>query len=355
MSLLTLIQEIWRFVRNHIKQFILGAILGMVVVLSTRYALGRILLNQQNDSYEYLQHIYSQEPAEFQAIISLNDGQIFANSNIYDEYLSSTSVVEHIEKQTGIKFGRWKTDERNLELREEGSYRGALSAIRDSSSDLITFRVLVGQNKEENLKIAQAYVDFLESDDMAFKKIHNIQITHQPEIIEFLNLDKVQNVPNDKTLNLYAGMTPKNIVVFSVLGLILGTMLSFVWAFYKMLKQKTIDYAFEYSWDLDDDHTLLNRQDINQENFQHLLEFPYLVQRYIVTENGQQDLSSLQWKHMTSDNIVHDVKEIARKDGKPEEIILLVDGNKTHKNWYRNQYHLAKKMNVPIKIIHRLS
>lgn len=354
MSLLTLIQEVWRFIEQHLKKFIIGAILGSVLVLAARYTLGLVLMNQQDDSYQYLQNIYSQEPAEFQVIISLDDGQIFTNSNIYDEYLSSSAVVEKIEEKTGLSFGRWITDERNLELREEGSFRGGLAAVRDSSSDLITFRVLVGQNKEENLKIAQAYVDFLTSPDMAFKDIHNIQITHEPEIIELLNLDRVQNVPTNKTLNLYAGMTPKNIVVFTVLGFIVGLILMFLWSIYRTLSAKTINFAFEYSWDMDDEHILIHNRQAFTENLKHLIEFPYVNHRYILLQDGLEDQEQLLLESCKPEQILNDIKQVDQGFELPNEIVMIVKSHETFKKWYKNQYQLVKRMKVPVKIIHRI-
>lgn len=355
MSLLTLVQELWRFIKQHFKNLIVGALIGMFFVLLVRYALGIVLLNRRDDSYQYLSHIYSQEPAEFQAIISLDDGQIFTNSNIYDEYLSSTAVVKEIEDKTGLTFGRWINDERNLDLREEGSYRGALAAVRDTSSDLITFRVLVGQNKDENLKIAQAYADFLTSEQMAFKDIHDIQITHEPEVMELLNLDKIQNVPTEKTLNLYAGMTPKNMVVFSFLGFIVGLLLAFIWAIYRMIQQPTINYAFEYSWDMDDDHLLMtNSEDISQ-NLLPFIRFPYIENRYILMQNNDNQMIHLLKDYFDSERIMEDIRDVSNKRDLPEEVVMLIHNKKTYKRWYKEQYQLVKRMKIPVKIIHQIT
>ena len=353
MSLLTIFREYWRFIKANIWRLILGAIIGCLVLLGARYALGNIWMNNRDQAYQYLNQVYQQEPAEFQVIISIEDGQLFTSANIYDEYFSSPAVINQIEEQTGISFGQALLYEKELDLFKNDNYRGGIAAIRESSSGLITFRFLIGKTSQENLKIAQAYADLLKAKTFDFNQNHFINITRQPEIIELLELDVVQNVPTKATLNMFAGMTPKNIVVFSVLGIILGLILTSFILWYRKVRKNEITYAFEYAWDIDDHHLLFEQGlPTTHDDFYKLIQIPYLDCRYVVNQAGPDSQLDDEIKKKDGYYYLNNLLEASAITEKPQEIVILIYSNVTLKEWYQTQYTLANLYQVPIKIIH---
>lgn len=352
MSVLTIIAEYWRFLKANLWRLLLGAILGALVLLGARYLLGQIWLSNRNDSYQYLSRVYQQEPAEFQAIISIEDGQLFASSNIYDEYFSSEPVVQEIEKRTGIQFHQWIDAERDLELIKSDGFRGGIAAIRDNSSGLITFRFLVGKTSAENLKIAQAYADLLTEQRFDFNQKHQINLTHPAQIIELLDLDMVQTVPTPATLNMFAGMTLKNIIIFSVLGFILGTMLTALVLWLTRLRKSQIAYAFEYSWDMDDKHIIFNQAKGKEAtSLAQVIQIPHVETRLVISQAGHDGIDLADLCKQAGCYYLSTLGQGSQIQEAIQEIVIVIHSNLTDKAWYREQYKLAELYGVPVKII----
>lgn len=352
MSLLTIIAEYWRFLKANLWRLLLGAVLGALILLGARYLLGQVWLSNRNEAYQYLNRVYQQEPAEFQAIISIEDGQLFTSSNIYDEYFSSEPVIKEIEDRTGIQFHQWLDSERQLELFKSDGFRGGIAAIRDNSSGLITFRFLVGKTSAENLKIAQAYAELLSEERFDFNQKHQINITNPAQTVELLDLDMVETVPTPATLNMFAGMTAKNIIIFSVLGLIMGAIITALILWLARLRKPQIAYAFEYSWDLDDKHLLWSghKGQVGSELAQ-VIQIPHVDTRLVVSQAGHEGIDLTDLTKQAGCYYLADLGQSGQIQETIQEIVILIHSNVTDKAWYRDQYKLAKLFHVPLKII----
>lgn len=352
MSLSTIISEYWRFIKENRFRLLIGIFVGVIVVLGSRFALSQLWLDGRSSDYQTLAKVYQQEPAEFQAVISIEDGQLFTSSYIYDEYFSSPEVVAQIEKETGVKFAANVAAERRLELYKTGAFRGGIATVRDGASGIVTFRFLIATSSKDNLKIAQAYAKLLTSGQMKFNQNQRLEITRQPEIIELLNLEEVEMVPTPATLGMFAGMTPKVIVVFSVLGAIVGLVVTFVILWLLRLCQPKIAYSFEYAWDFDDRHLIVVKARTQQEDsLVSLIRIPHLAHRFIVGQKTSEILPADKLGQNEGDYYFNQLQEASPLAELPQEIVLLIDANATDKAWYKEQYALAKMYRVPLKII----
>lgn len=353
MSLLTILAEYWRFIKANLFRLLIGMILGGLVLVSARYVLSQVWMNNRDEAYQYLNKVYQQEPAEFQAIITIEDGQLFAASNIYDEYFSSPEMIKEVEAKTKINFSKWSQSEQELELLKSNGFRGGISVIRDSTSGLMTFRFLVGQTAEENLEIAKVYQDILTTKDFIFKDKHMVKITRPAEIIELLDLDMVESVPTSQTLGMFAGMTSRKLIIFSVLGMILGLLMTFLILWLIRLRRPEIAYAFEYAWDMDDQHLLIKDSQLQaKEDLAKLIKLPYLESRFVISQSAVDDIDLATLEKTDKNYYLNDLIQASQLTDLPQEIVLLIYGNLTDKQWYKRNYQLAKLYRLPIKIIH---
>ncbi|MGX7091483.1 YveK family protein [Hutsoniella sourekii] len=342
MSITTLFKELWRFIKKHSWKLVLGAFLGMGLVLGLRVLINHLIVSDQEAEVAYLRKAYQQDPAEFQAIITIEDGQLFANANVYDEYFSSQDVVQAIEAETGIQFGQWAQSERALELDKNTSFRGGLAAIRDNASGLFTFRFAVAQSPEDNLKIAQAYAKLLQEGRHPFNN-HHIQIITQPVIAELLPEEALPSVATPQSLSIYLGLSPLKMVIYAILGLIIGAFIALVALIVRQILQDEITYAFEYAWDLDENHLLVSRPDLSWPQVSRVLNDSYPSQVIYLDQIQSDDIQGSTYQSLDS---------FAESTLEPGAIVILVHSGTTSKKWYQDQHTLAQVYQQPVTIVH---
>lgn len=351
MSIVTLISELMRFIKNYFRKIVLGAFLIGLLVAGGRYFINQLLNADRLTAYQYLSKVYQQDPASLQIIVTMEDGSIFSTASVFDEYFSTPAVVEKIEKQTGINFGEWLEAERQLEMFKTTSYRGGLAAVRDEASNVITLRFLVAEKTEDNLKIAKAYQDILEQEALPFLRGNKISIIQPAAQEEMLALDLIESIPSKETLTPYQSREAKNSIVYGILGLGLGFILATCLSLINHLRKGKIVYAFDYTWNLDDLHFILDR-DQTRLNLPALIQTPKQVERLLVRQsNLQNELDvSVEAGELFTDPLVHhladwtDNKEI-------DEIVLIVDSQLTDKKWFQEQTQLAQLYPARLKII----
>ena len=144
MSLTTVLNELWRFIKDKKLKILIGAILVSVLSVIGGNVIQRVIdqpteeeqISTNNgagptptmaedlqESREYLSDIYEHEPANFEIFAQLEDGDIFINSFIFDEYFSLPEVVEEIENKTGVAYSDTLEHEKKLERFKTSRYR----------------------------------------------------------------------------------------------------------------------------------------------------------------------------------------------------------------------------------------
>lgn len=355
MSLLTILQELWRFIKDYSLRILLGAIAVAILAVGGRYYSANIFVEEgQEEATHYLSEVYAQTPASLEMIVTLEDGTVYTNSHIFDEYFSNAQVIKQVEEATGIEFHQWRESEIALKLYKTSGFRGGLASIRDSSSNIFTLRFLVGKTSEENLAIAQAYADILTSGDIPFLRNSTISIITEPISKELLPFEIYETLANPETLNPFKSPSTPSYIVYAIAGLIVGTIatigLSFLWR----LSKKKITYGFDYAWSVEDYHLLYQTDNDNTSTLQEFIRVPAKKNRVVLSQTSaeailQPVLVEEEYKGLL---ILNTLQELAEIESRPEEIVILVHSNHTDKVWYREQAILAGLYNVPIKIIH---
>lgn len=364
MSLTTVLSEILRFVRDKFKIILLGALLfGGFAVLGgevlTRIDDQTTLENEEDvtgtslsteeisQSREYLAGIYEQKPAEFEMFVQLEDGSAFRNSFIFDEYFSSPEVIEQVENETGIEISDTLVHEQNLGLDKTSQYRGSIAGIRDTSNNVITIRVQVAETSEKNLAIIEQFAYMIINNEIPFAENLDFTLLREPVIGEFLDEDDLMMVSSLSALeniNSPDSSGDQTILVYGVVGVIIGFLIMIVVLFIIQLFRKRISYAFQYSWDFNDQHILysINRDDTE---LTELICYPEVDKRLVIADETEELVNLLDKKEINL------TSSLNLTDDKPDEIVILIESNDTEKQWYINRYKISKMYKAPVKII----
>lgn len=351
MSLATIISELWRFFKDNLVRIIIGAFVVSVITVGARYFITDILLSDRQEAADYLEGVYSQEPSSFKAIVTIEDGQVFSNPHLYDDYFTSPEVVAAIEAQTGIEFQQTIDSEHSLELVKTPTFRGSISAVRDNASGVFIFRILVGQTAEENLAIANAYRDLLISGDIPFMEKQTANIILEPMIGEVVDTEVYLSVPTIDTLSIYRSNNARSLIIYGVLGLIVGLILTTGLVFLQRIHKKKINYAFEYAWDLEDQHILIDHSHGSTVyNIQDAIRIPVVDSRWIVSQSAlTEDFIT---DNTASERFVSKLQEIQTDETAPKQIVIVIQANHTEKHWLKEQMTMARLYNLPLKLVH---
>lgn len=338
MNLITIISELYRFIRDHLIKILIGTLAVATLIAGGRYYLSSQHAMQHQDAYNYLKEIYSQEPAELQFIVTTNEGELFGNSFIFDEYFSQPQWIKRIEQETGIQFGKWLESEQELGLFKTPQFRGGLAAIRNSSSDVMTLRVLVAPTAQENLTITQAIMKLVENEEVAFLNHHNVTFLEQPMIGERLDLETNTMVATPESLSVYAGPNVRSVVLYGVLGLIAGFILTVGVLFLRQLSRSKISYGFDYAWELEHMHVLYNPALSDAQTLLEVVQTPPVQNRVVIAQNAVEGIATQSTLSQTNQEL--------------NEIVVLIQSGDTTKQWYKDQMVLSRLYRVPVKIIH---
>lgn len=367
MSLLTIIAELWRFIKDNILKIIIGAVIVMALTMGARILLTNYIETSAMEttatdtgananvepevveaSYKHLMEVYDQEPAEFSFVGTNEEGLTLGNSFIIDEFLTRPDVLAEIEQASGVDITPTLEAESSVGLQKTKDFRGGLAAVRNQSTEEITIRILAGQTPEENLAVAEAVYEYIQDGNVPFLSSYDLVFLSEPDIGEDLVLEENPMVP---TTDILAELAPQEsnsqIILYAVIGLILGFILSTVVLFIAHFFGKKIVYAYDYNWDFEDYQTLVSEDKVNVEALNNWLIIPKEKRRIALaqyTDNALiQDFAT---------NQLPVVNQLNGTDETPEEIIIFIESGKTDKDWYQAQFDLSKLYESRVKIIH---
>ncbi|MBK0347368.1 hypothetical protein JDW15_01795 [Aerococcaceae bacterium zg-ZJ1578] len=342
MSIVTMISEFTRFLKDYLVKIVIGAVLISIACMGFKY-FDESMTSDDSAAYQSLKTRYEQEPAEVQFIVSKEDGTFFNNGFVFDEYFSLPEIISAVEKETGIEFHQFKEDETTLEFEKTSIFRGGLSAWRNPSTDVITLRILVGKTAEENLAIAKAYQKILAMGNIPFLQKNEITIISEAAIGEQLSATMFPYLTTLDSLKAVKTLSKRSLIIIGVAGFIAGAILVAGVIFLLRLFKTKIIYAFDYSWAMEDTHLLYKQEKSDNLVLQDMIQTPQLAHRYVVSQMESETVLPTEVDCVTC---VQDITVPV------EEIVLVLYANQSDKAWFNAQYTLAKLYKVPVKIIH---
>lgn len=358
MGLTTILSEIWRFIKDNFIKILVGAVIISVMVVLSSLFLPNLMEQSSEEvadedtkaSREYLMNIYEQDPAEFEIFVQLEDGNVFGNSFIFDEYFTSPAVVEEIELETGVEYSQTLSHEADLGFYKTSQYRGSIAGIRNTSSNIITIRVQAGESEEDNLILAKTFANQIFNNEIPFVEGLTVTSISEPGIGEKLIENDLQMVSSLESLSVFAPAesNSRSIILYGIAGFIMGMFLTAAFLFIIQMFKNKINYAFQYSWDFSDHHFIFTKgKDTDQ--LTNFLLAPEITKQLLV----YQDSSFVENFVANNQQIEYttSLSRVTKNKNNLDEIVLLVESNVTNKEWYNEQYRLAKMYERQITIV----
>lgn len=358
MSLKTIVKEILRMV----KEKILFIIIMTVAVAVGLTAFGMMKNRKQekktvsvkNESLAYLEKVYDNKPATFSMIyIYAKDGTYFTNATFLDDYFSSDAFIKEFSTKypkLADDFKKWSEAEKATKIPQRYEGRGGIFFRRDKQSNIITAYINCFKTSEDNLILAQEIcqllkegIDLTANTTMTMLQEPKIEPEHIYPVVPESGKDAEELDPNSP-INLpseakIAKIKARPIKTWTILGAIGGAFLSTGLVFCYYVFRNRIRYAFQYSWDVNDLHFMINmKKELDREELKNLLKASenrvVLAKPCLFDEKYEDDL--LELKNMDSIN----------------RISIVIEEEKTLRSWYRKQKYIADRINASVDIIH---
>ncbi len=221
---------------------------------------------------------------------------------------------------------------------EEGTFA---SEIPDDTDDLVNFKI--------GMTPGDAQLGYLES---VFDWEGGLDYPRMfGQKANFYITDPVPFTPIP-ALTSDASQNYQVIIMVTLISILIGLLISLIVAFLMALFNDTIKYSFAYGWAADDlflqyDSNASGKQvafDILQSDFSSIA----VISQYELPDNLSQLIQSSSSKQVS---LVEEISDLSL-DEKIEEFVIVVQRDRTEKNWYnRQRKHLEAFRNKSVKVV----
>lgn len=293
-------------------------------------------LNDFLNSYSY----------SFSFIIENQSESLFQDGKIIKEILSTKENNDYI----------------NNVILESGKYIPELmfDVEKRKETSIFELNVTTG-NKESNLKISTYYYSLLEQNELMLLKNKNIYLLdNQPNYDDSsLRFEKVKvDPPSDESKT--QSRESKQIIIITVIGIVGGLVMGVLVSFLRELFSKRISYIYNYN--LKGKQKLINLDLIPTSANISIIEA--LTANII---DNDQSTFLLVTETKVGLSLKESIKKINNKIDvlftekvsnlqestldSVDEIVILIELDKTSKNWYEEQLEFLRKYDMDIKVV----
>lgn len=350
-----MLDEIKRLYRENKKK--IYTIAGIVLVL-TLVSFTFLNFFQKDDTETIIsQGQVESNPGIFRVYVEQEDGTIYINSMIIEEYFLLPEVIKEAEKQTGVDITSVLEKEKEEEFVKTQYDRGAMGLSRNGSTHIFTFVVNVGTEKE-NLKVANFYFDYLFSNQIDMLENKEVYVVSEPEIFDedsFAATDLTSE--GIKTKPSVLSIISKYIITI-IGGAVLGISLGFFYVIVQSLFNKKINYAFTYAVS-DSDHVALVSED-HTNVLIRLLSEPSTMPKVIVSEETlplpiQKEIEKINRVNrvIEEENNILVLNNVDNVDPKMplNDVFIFIASGHTSKSWYKKNFRDLHLYNAHITIV----
>lgn len=323
MDIKTFTLEIYDLIKSYKKTIVFTAIIVSIISLGIQILLQIDLSNSENGDAEAMG-----VPAYLEIYIEQENLGAFGNSYLLEIISTQEDVIDTIEKDTGIEIQSVLATfaEDNLPIYTEDD---PINIERNTSSNLMYITVEIGSD-EENLKVANAYMEWFQNTNSNFFDDKEVYIITEPALIDIEELGK-------KT----EGISTSSLILPIVAGIVIGSILGLIISLLKVLVNEKIIYGFAYGWNPNDLYIKkLNKIDSDQ-----------LVHDILI---GNSDSIAIISQEKLSSEVTDKLMRANRQEGifnnisavpiekNIEEFVIVIERNKTSKEWYNTQRNTLK-------------
>lgn len=297
------------------------------------------------DEVEQLSEFLQQGAYAFKIYVQ-NEENIPMTSNVLvKESLITDEVIEEVERISGLTI--------------EPSPKQAVNVYNESDSGIHTIQIGTGL-EDDNQVLAEAFYEVLSTGNIPILNAMEVSFFEDEPYEVILS---VREQPQIEAENLTWKDSLQAIVLMMVAGLFLGFIAGFLFSIAKLFIQKEVSIFYDFSYQNTDN--IIHINNFNWKNKQKENEiivystlYPKKKKSLILSEfeikeditkelNSSVSNSSLGNYEINKSNNLLSISNKINFD----EIIFLVEKNKTTKKWYENQRLLSTNFNVPVKVI----
>lgn len=268
---------------------------------------------------------------EFRLFIENQNQEPFGDEALLKDFLILDEVVEYVENEAGVE----------LPVDPDLS----VLVIRRDSQPVLSVQLRTG-DLEDNAAIAEAYMQALEEEVVPFTADKQVYLLDQePDRYEIPLMQQI--------LESVALFSPVTIIVGAIGSFIAGLFLGVILAVGKTMWEKKVSELYIVQDDVND-HVLPfyrikdTEEQLNQKVIKAIL-YPHNKKKLVLAQHelDEEVVSALKGKQIA---IASDVS-VSSNDYAYDEVVVIVEIDRTTKAWYESQRIQLEKMNVEVTII----
>lgn len=341
-----MIYELSKLFKKNKRSIIISMFVFALLIFGGVSALNYLSDSTKNeDSLPSFQN-NENNPGIFRMYVEQEDGTIYINSMIIEEYMLLPEVLKQAESETGVEITDVLLEEIQENFVKTQYDRGALGLSRNGSTHIFTFTTNVG-TEEENLKVAEFYYNYILSENINMLDNKLVYIVSEPEIYNpesFAASDIQIDVQKDN------GSSSIMSILMTIIGSLLASLiLAILFVTVKQLLNKKINYAFSYGVADTDRLVLVDSNDTK--NVLRLIKNSRQKQLLLISEFDIPLELKNEIENIPGVLVVHHVDELD-VDYDISLPYLFVESGKTNKKWYREQFKKLHLYTDMLTVIH---
>lgn len=294
--------------------------------------------NEENDNMsENMAYTHS-----FEIYLEQNNVGQFTNADLLEDVLNKKYIITEIENYANLNLQSILDSSDNTNESNESLDLNRINVEKHPSTNIMMVSFGVG-SKEENLKIAEAYYEWLNTTQFPFFEDKQIYFMSEPEAIETIEITSVT-----EPLNF------TRVIILTVASLFAGILLGIILSFFKAILSKKIMYGFSYHWNEKDTFLILDSV-LSTRELENSIIYPNIGNKIILSEKKiDNDIVktinqlTLEKSSLFFDTNVHHINPSLNVD----EFVFIIKRKETSKEWYQIQRKQLKNYtNSLVKII----
>lgn len=348
--------EILKFFKKNLLKLILGVLfIAAFFVWSSYQANVKQLENmdkienvenvEKDDASDF---VVESEPAFFRFVVEYEDGSLFNNPLLIEEYLLQEDILKLASTGSNINLVKVIENTENnvlVDINDYG-YSKVVGVYRDDATYINEFYVNVG-NRKENLRIANFFYNYINEGNIPFIADKKLYFYEEPSILPIEKEDS-------NVLESESKQTNFNLIKNVAIGSILGVLVTIAGLLGLTFLSRKLKYSFSYTIQEDDYYFLVDNKLEYEEELKKLLFSPTSSNRVLVREKN----SDTGYFDKILEN-VSDKESIEQKNNflsiespnQIERLIYIVEEDITSRNWYNTQRKLDRAYDVPTIVI----
>lgn len=348
--------EIFKFFKKSLPKMIVGMILVAGVFIWSSYRANMTQLeNIENvesvDKQDGADFVVETEPAFFQFIVEYEDGSLFNNPLLIEEYILQEEVLNQASTVTNTNLNLVKVIENTennvlVDINDFGDSK-VIGVYRDDATYINEFYVNVG-NERENIRIANFFYDYISEGQIPFIADKDIYFFEDPKILSVED-------ETEATLETESQQINFSLIKNLIIGSILGALLSLAALLGLTFLSKKLKYSFSYTIQEDDYYFLVDSKLDYEEELKKLLYTPQSANRVVVKEDNSADTDYFGklLSDISSNEPILQVNNFLtiENPSQIDRLIYIIEEDVTSRKWYNNQRKLDRAYEIPTVVI----